>query len=274
MAAARVAGAIRIIPNLYTSFASCYEPLVSARPKQSSPELDAFYGRLDSISKSLQRDPKALVLPLNPQRNFTFAVIEGLDGSGKSSAVKHLMQLLGGPSKCLTTRTPPASMSSIRPVFDTMEDVIQRAFYSSSNYVAALEILEATTRTPPTFVKPFVLCDRYYSSTVSWTAASALTEEEVNALELPFPEDLVKPDIVLFLDVDHAERIRRTGGRSGAENIVFEEKLANISMANKVKTAFGKVSGLRYEIVDGNRPVEAIAADMRDWVLAVGKSER
>lgn len=266
-AAAKIYGSIKTIPNVFYSFAAARTALETARPRKGNVDLDSFYARLDALSGALSRDPRYLIRDQIADKGFVFAVVEGLDGSGKSSAVKRLSELLSRSGPCTVTRTPPASMSKIRPYFDGAEDSIQRAFYSSSNYIAAQEILEGQS-------SAFVICDRYYHSTVSWTAASNLSTEEVEGLELPFPKDLLEPDLVMFLDVDHDERIRRTGNRPGAENISFEETLADKSMAEKVRRAFSKIAGPRFVTVDGNRAVEAIAADMKDLILAVAAAAK
>ena len=263
---ATVAAAKRMIPNLYTSFASAFAVLDRARPKTGS-QLDAYFARLDALSNAIKANPDHLTCPSGFEKGFFFAVVEGLDGSGKSSALTRLSDRLGGQTACYATRTPPTSLAEIRPQFDAAEEGLQRAFYASSNDLAAQEII--ADRPPET---RFVLCDRYYHSTVSWTAASFLNDKEVKELAIPFPVDLLMPDIVLFLDVAQEERLKRTGTRPGAENIHFEEKLAESSMAERVRTAFGKVWGPKYVVIDGNRSREAIAASMYEAVLEVSKA--
>lgn len=265
---AKVLGRSISLPYFYPSFSACYGLLSKARPQSSNAaapsELSAFYKQLDSLNTLLSNNKSALIRS-KADKGFMFVVVEGLDGCGKSSAVNGLAALLRKSRTVSTTRTPPMSLSKVRSYFDNSSEPIQRAFYSAGNYVAAKEILEDSSHQTDASLPPVVICDRYYHSTVSWTAASSdLTDSEISSLEISWPEDLLLPDLVMFLDVSQAERLKRTGGRAGEENIQFEEKLANAQMAERVRTAFAKVQGPQFVTVNGDRGKEEIVQSMYD----------
>ncbi|KAI9008554.1 P-loop containing nucleoside triphosphate hydrolase protein [Hyaloraphidium curvatum] len=267
----RVGGKPRAIKNIYASLPDAANVLAAHPPRPANSaqaaSLDAFNRSIERLATRLAADPGAL-RPPPERRRFHFLVIEGLDGSGKSSAAAALAGLL--PPPVAATRTPPKSLASIRPLFDAAEESVQRAFYAAGNYVAAEEILSSLDAPNPPRT---VLCDRYFNSTVSWTAASSdLTAADLASLSIPFPADLLPPDLVLFLDVPQAERLRRTGKRAGEENISFEAKLEDEAFGNRVREAFGRVEGVPFEAVDGNRTVAEIAEDMARRVLRVGDS--
>lgn len=62
-----------------------------------------------------------------------FFVIEGLDGTGKSTVVKNLCERLNASS----TQTPPPNILEIRSTFDNLDTQVKRAYYSTGNYLTA-----------------------------------------------------------------------------------------------------------------------------------------
>ncbi|EMP42022.1 UMP-CMP kinase 2 [Chelonia mydas] len=175
--------------------------------------------------------------------DFPVIVIEGLDATGPTPAQSHWSTTYNNPpgiTSCVIAvfplissaelqilketgcRSPPACISQWRKTFDDEPTLIRRAFYALGNYIVASEIAKASTESP-------VVVDRYWHSTAAYAIATEISGKVQN---LPptqhevyqWPEDLLKPDLVLLLTVSPEERIRRLQGR-GLEKTEEETEL-------------------------------------------------
>lgn len=177
----------------------------------------------EKVLPETEADIKQYLKGPNPYVPYVVAV-EGLDGSGKSSLVQALAD--GAKIPMRATRTPPASLNTVRAAFDRAPGPVTRAFYMVSNYVCMSEMVQECREAGENLV--FVV-DRFYSSTFAYTAGEAAAACEgnwtVQPHQLDWPADLLRASLVMFLAVpDHirAERIRarreRTGAVASADN--------------------------------------------------------
>ncbi|XP_048354236.1 UMP-CMP kinase 2, mitochondrial isoform X2 [Sphaerodactylus townsendi] len=154
-----------------------------------------------------------------PKRgSFPVIVIEGLDATGKTTITESLKDSLNA----IMLRSPPSCVSQWRKIFDDEPTLIRRAFYALTNYIVASEIAKESTKSP-------VIVDRYWHSTAAYAIATEISGKvsDLPPLHHPvycWPEDLLKPDLVILLTVSSAERIRRLQGR-GAEKTREEAEL-------------------------------------------------
>lgn len=146
------------------------------------------------------------------QRPLVF--LEGLDGTGKSTLAKHLLEKLGDSASLL--RSPPEELLHLRPHFDKQADKeARRAFYLLSNYACAVRIGELAAKGP-------VVVDRFWPSTVAYAMALDKKIEPGRAPEdmLEMPKDLLEllpaghPMVFLLLDLSEAERAARVRARA------------------------------------------------------------
>lgn len=148
---------------------------------------------------------------------YPLIVLEGLDGSGKTSMSKKLAK------KCNAERwlTPPESIRFLREYFDTNAD-LRTAYYSLGNYIAALEVSCILHQQP-------VVMDRFWHSTMAYNLAQSVADNP-ERLSLPepsdevynWPDDLLKPNKVILLYVSEEVRLERHSRRN--ENLVTEQE--------------------------------------------------
>lgn len=124
-------------------------------------------------------------------------VVEGLDGTGKSTLAGALARHLGAE----LLRTPPAELATVRSSIDAALDqspVARQLFYAATVVLASdrARSLLAEGRS--------VVVDRYWFSTLAYASVRA------DAVDLAFMDGgLRRPDVTVYLHVDEATRWER-----------------------------------------------------------------
>lgn len=111
-----------------------------------------------SIVQQMMEDNRKC--PVMAGQTHPIIILEGLDGTGKTTIVEGLQQKMGEVN-CL--RSPPDCLSSFRPHFDGQVPHVRRAFYLVGNYACALNIKKNAD-------KPIVI-DRFWPSTMAYALA-------------------------------------------------------------------------------------------------------
>ncbi|MDC5726931.1 dTMP kinase [Vibrio europaeus] len=179
-----------------------------------------------------------------------FIVIEGLDGSGKSTVSKHLAEKLN--AKLLTT--PGAGFKEVRKQLDTVFEHNPKArqlFYMAT----VLNVASEAQR----FIDSGqnVVVDRYWLSTQvyhHWMSnGQCYTLDEVES-------ELLAPDLTVYLDLSVDERIARINNRNYCTR---EDKQTLTEQANDelrslyIGTCDGKPVG-KWLMVDASQSVNSI----------------
>jgi|TARA_B110000008_G_scaffold240475_1_gene247835 dTMP kinase len=134
-----------------------------------------------------------------------FIVIEGLDGTGKSTTAKALAKELGG----IALNTPLDKFKDVRP---KLEDIYAEESYGRQLFYASTAIASSLQAQKELKDSPVVVLDRYWLSTQvyhSWRTQGA----HFKLLEVETM--LLKPDLTVYLELSLEERIKRLGGRGG-----------------------------------------------------------
>ena len=87
-------------------------------------------------------------------------ILEGLDGTGKSTILDGLQRYYGDIQRL---RSPPERLCSFRAHFDKQSPHLRRSFYTLGNYACALSLREVSG-------KPIAI-DRFWPSTVAYALA-------------------------------------------------------------------------------------------------------
>lgn len=143
-----------------------------------------------------------------------FVVIEGLDGTGKSTLVSKLANRL----KAVQLKCPPRIEASgppamdLRSHFDGRPPPQRRAYYRAANLVASEQAICALGGS-------HVVMDRYWPSTVAYGVLDRGFDAK-NDCEPGYPPELRKPDVLILLTVIEevrAERMRERKQSFGSE---------------------------------------------------------
>ncbi|XP_053315589.1 UMP-CMP kinase 2, mitochondrial isoform X2 [Spea bombifrons] len=186
-------------------------------------ECSAFIPDASHILNLLEEKNKII----HTKGGFPVIVIEGLDATGKSTLTESLKDSMNAT----LLKSPPDCISQWRKIFDHEPSLLRRAYYAVGNYIGAAEIAEASQRSP-------VIVDRYWHSTAAYAIA---TEIGGGVYNLParhdaiyqWPEDLLKPDLVILLTVSDVERILRLRKRGLAETLEEKELAVNSMFRQK-----------------------------------------
>nr|XP_009940365.1 PREDICTED: UMP-CMP kinase 2, mitochondrial [Opisthocomus hoazin] len=223
-------------------FSHPYAPTARCHVGAAAPQTSLAYGSLASLgqSEAAERTRAALFLETT-----------GSHGS-KTTVTQAVKDTLNG----VLLRSPPACISQWRAIFDDEPAPIKRAFYAAGNYILASEIAKASTQAP-------VIVDRYWHSTAAYTIATEVSGKvqglpPVHDEVYQWPEDLLKPDLVLLLTVDPEERIRRLQCR-GLEKTKEEAELeANCLFRQRVEESYRRMVNPACQEVDASPSKEEV----------------
>lgn len=194
-----------------------------------------------------------------------FISFEGGEGTGKSTQIRHLSQTLTErriPN--IVTREPGGSPGAeqIRDLLvtggaDRWSPLSETLLF----YAARVDHWHKVIR-PAIDDGKLVLCDRFADSTMAYQAYAGGMErdriEQLHALVLAG----VKPDLTIILDLDPGSGLARAQARPGAE-ARFESK--GLAFHERLRAGFLDIARrdpVRCRVLDADRPVDAIAADI------------
>lgn len=196
-----------------------------------------------------------------------FIVVEGLDGSGKSSQVELLVNFLknlpaqsGKSKEVILTREPTKDSNAgrkIEQVLDgkvVMEPLELQKLFSKDR----MEHLEHKV-IPALKEGKFVVSSRYAFSSFSYGAGEGLDLNEL----IEMNNNFLLPDITIIIDVlpEHCvERIEERG-----EPKKYFEKLEKLE---KVNEFYKKMPGIfeNIHVVEGEKPIDEVFDDIKKLV--------
>lgn len=184
-----------------------------------------------------------------------YIVVEGLEGAGKTSAIKTICHVLKqNHVNCQTTREPGGT-----PIAEAIRQIIkgQIDHETLSDETELLLMYAARKQLIDTVIKPrldagiWMISDRNEWSSITYQGYG-------RGMNLRFIEQLskftvgdTKPDLILYLDIDPELGLKRAGERGCYDRIEQESK-----------TFFDNVHRGYKELIDNNEAVRVISADM------------
>ncbi|MBN9606028.1 MAG: dTMP kinase [Actinomycetales bacterium] len=200
-----------------------------------------------------------------------FVTLEGGDGSGKSTQQTLLCDwLVAHDREVVATREPGGTELGV----EVREIVLHRRGHVAPRAEALLYAADRAHHVA-TLVRPalergaVVVQDRYLDSSVAYQGAGrVLAPEQVRDLSLWATEGLL-PDLTVLLDLDPAVgRARLDAARTRYDRLEAEAAEFHARVREKY-LELAAAEPARWLVVDASRPVEAIAAAIRDRVVAL-----
>ena len=201
-----------------------------------------------------------------------FIVLEGLDGSRKSTQITLLAQALQAQGRKVHCTAEPTSSATGGLIRDTLSGSYAR----SGAELAALFLTDRIAHNVDP-VRGFrrllregwdVVCDRYYYSSFAYQGLSTDLDWVLD-MNLNCP-DLAKPDLCVFLDVDYRScKERLDQDRASLE--IFERDPEQMNETRRLfLEVFRRLEGREnIRVVDANRSAGEVAEEILQLVNAL-----
>jgi dTMP kinase len=197
------------------------------------------------------------------KRKAVFITIEGLEGSGKSTTIKFIVDFLKVRSLSVAVFRDPGSTKigeRIRKI------LLDRKSEEISIYTELLLYLAARTQLIEEKLKKalkvydFVICDRFFDSTIVYQGYASGLGKIVYKLADLFSLGIT-PDLTIVIDTPVKEGLKRIKHKDRMElkPLAFHKKLKEgyLTLAKKNPRRIKVVNG-RGELKDINRNIEAL----------------
>jgi dTMP kinase len=205
-----------------------------------------------------------------------FIVLEGIDGSGKSTQIKFLTNHLKQAGiKVYATAEP--SNSRIGAI---IKDIFSHKMEADHRTIAALYVadrLDHLLNKTDGILKKLeegytVICDRYYFSSYAYQGTHMDMDWVIEANSLS--AGLLRPDLNIFIDISPELSMQRLrDGRSTTELYETTENLYNVR--NKYFEAFEKLKDKeKIVIIDGSQDEKIISGAIWNEVLKINEHQK
>ena len=198
-----------------------------------------------------------------------FLSVEGLDGSGKTTQVDRLEKSLRDYGfSVLRTREPGgcAISEEIRHTILTTDHMEMCPACEALLYAAARAQHVHEVIRPAVERGLLVLCDRFVDSSIAYQGGGReLGADVVSQLNAPAIGNML-PDATVYLAIDHQLALERRHSASSLDRIEVE----SAAFHSRVQSAYEKLirdDPRRFLVINGEQPVDIVAADVLDAVL-------
>ena len=191
-----------------------------------------------------------------------FITFEGPEGSGKTTVIEHIKNVLSETHDIVKTREPGGI-----PISEKIREVLLDKEHSMDGRTEAL-LFAASRRQhlverviPALDEGKIVLCDRFIDSSLAYQGiARGIGFDDIMAIN-KFAIDTYMPDLTIYLKLDPAEGLRRIKDNQRENNRLDEE---TIDFHKKVVLGYNKLSELypnRIKVVDAAQPIDKVVSD-------------
>ena len=196
-----------------------------------------------------------------------FIVMEGPDGSGKTTQINLLKEYLEEAGyECLITREPGGTVIGeevrqliLNPEHKEMSPVTEMLLYAASRAQLVHEVIG-----PALEEGKIVISDRFVDSSIVYQGiARKLGISTVSAVNAP-GIGIYRPDGIFFIDLSEAEGLRRKKVHKNLDRMEQE----GIDFHHMVSEGYRKVLSGRPEVmkIDGGRSIDTIQKKIRNHV--------
>ena len=201
-----------------------------------------------------------------------FITLEGVEGSGKSTQIRHLAEVLSQAGYCvLQTREPggTATAEAIRNILLTASSHEPITPRTEALLIFAARCQHVTHLIAPALQRgTVVLCDRFSDSTLAYQGfARSLDLEWLRAVNRVATNGLT-PDLTLVLDLPISVGLARRRADHTQQNRLDRE---TERFHRKVRQGFltlAAAAPARMKVVNANRPSQEVQDEISQIVLA------
>lgn len=198
-----------------------------------------------------------------------FITFEGSEGSGKSSQILPLSEILSQKGyDVLLTREPGGTSigEQIRLILSNLDNVAMEQRTEILLFQASRAQLVEEVIRPHLEKGGVVLCDRYADSTLAYQGYGYQRDLEQVRHLIAFATGDLKPDLTLFLDLEVEEGLRRRA-RGGSLNRL---DTYDLDFYQRVRQGYLEMAARepgRWVVIDAAQPFESVQAALLDVIL-------
>jgi len=207
----------------------------------------------------------------------TFITFEGIDGSGKSTQLRLLINYLRAHGcNALVTREPGGTALGLR-LREALLDALEEVDPLTELLVFAADRAQHVRRTllPALEGGAVVISDRYADATVAYQGAGRGFSPELISQIVQLATGGLKPDLTLLFDVSVAESIGRTKRRSTGKNASVKSGRDRLDIENaefhaRVRDAYLQIAAAepeRVKVIDSSGPVERTQERVKEVII-------
>lgn len=192
-----------------------------------------------------------------------FIVLEGLDGSGKTTQLNNIIKYFKEKypdKKIIVTREPGGYLNTVGEkirdilLYNEMDDYTRALLYAASRYENSKIIKEHIEK------DYIVICDRYIYSSLAYQASCISEMDEILLLNRMY--DIIKPDYVLYFEITTDTYIQRKLARSETRELDVLEKKSDeffekVSKMYNIAFAETKANVI---YIDANKTLEEVTS--------------
>ncbi len=200
-----------------------------------------------------------------------FIVVEGIDGSGKSTQISLLAKRLGEEGrKVYTTAEPTVSLTG-----GMLRDALRGVTQHTTCEIAAMFLLDRISHNvnPVNGIEKFlasgvdVICDRYYYSSLAYQG-SETDFDWVLDMNINCPE-IRKPDLCIFFDLEPEQCLERI-----SKNRLVTEIYEEADRLTRYRKRYFEIFEMlkftdNIAIINTNRDIESVANEVYEKVSAL-----
>jgi len=196
-----------------------------------------------------------------------FIVLDGPDGSGKSTQIKLLAGWLAEQGvEVVATRDPGGTEigGRIREILLDKRCTEMSVGCETLLYMASRAQLWDEVIMPALTGGACVVCDRWVSSTIAYQGAGGGSVDDIRKIFRAVLKD-AKPDLTIILDLDSSAGLKRAGKRTQLDRM--ESKAQEFHV--RVRKAFlsqAAAEPKRFAVVNADAPVEEVQRQVREAV--------
>jgi len=188
--------------------------------------------------------------------------VEGIDGSGKTTVVRFLIEELRKRGYDVVAFKEPTDSEYGRRIRQILKERKVSPEEELKLFIKDREFNVRNNILPALKSGKIVIMDRYYYSTIAYQGALGLDVEMIRKLNEQFP----KPDLVIILDVSPETALKRIKAKRRPDR--FED----LEYLRKVREIFLSLKN-NVVVVDAERNIEDVKRDVLKVVLEhLGKS--